>query len=169
MEYLKIGTIIGTFNLDGEIKVYSTTYFPYERFQKGNTIYIKKEEEYSPLKVENFIDKKSFYILKVDLINSIDDAIKYKGFDLFIIKDKSELEEGLYFFIDLENCDIYDEKNNYFGKVIKVEEFPAQITLRVQKADKKTFFVPFIKQFIKDVDIENKKIVINVIPGMIWE
>ena len=56
-----------------------------------------------------------------------------------------------------------NSNHEILGKVSKVEEFPAQITLRVQRKGKPDFFVPFIKQFIINVDIENKEIIINVI------
>lgn len=166
MDYLKVGTIIGTFNLDGELRVYSTTYFPLKRFKIGNTIYTKKDEVFLPLTVENYIDKGAFYLIKFKEINSIDEAIKFKGFELFVKKDDT-LDKGFYYFADLENCDVIDENNNELGKVIKVEEFPAQITLRVQKPNGKSFFVPFISQFILSVDIKNKLIKIKVIPGLL--
>ena len=73
----------------------------------------------------------------------------------------------MYYFSDLEKCEVFDEDNNLLGKVIKVEEFPAQITLRVKSKSGKVFFVPFIEQFIIDVNIIDKSIKIKVIEGML--
>ena len=64
-------------------------------------------------------------------------------------------------------CDVYDTESRLLGKVKRVEEFPAQITLRVSRNDKPDFFVPFIKEFIDNVDINNKKIIIKVMEGML--
>ena len=36
MEYLKLGTIIGTFGVDGTLKIYSTTNMGEKRYKKGN-------------------------------------------------------------------------------------------------------------------------------------
>ena len=75
---------------------------------------------------------------------------------------------------NLSICQLYpcptyyqDEKKNILGIVKNVEEFPAQITLRVSRKNGKDFFVPFIKQFIKNVDIRNKQIEIVVLEGML--
>ena len=82
-------------------------------------------------------------------------------------KDRKDLEVGYYFYEDLVGCSIIDQSKNELGIVNKVEEFPAQITLRVKRQNGKDFFVPFVKQFIKKVDIDAKKIYIEVIEGML--
>ena len=79
------------------------------------------------------------------------------------------LDDDMYFFCDLEGCTVIDnETKQELGVVESVEEFPAQLTLSVKsnKTDK-IFFVPFVEAFVVDVDIENKKIYINVIKGLI--
>ena len=62
---------------------------------------------------------------------------------------------------------IIDKDNKEYGKVKEVEEFPAQITLRVSRRNGKDFFIPFVKDFIRQVDIQNKKIIVNIIEGML--
>ena len=72
-------------------------------------------------------------------------------------------------FCDLEGCKVLDnETDEELGIVESVEEFPAQLTLSVKsnKTDK-IFYVPFVEAFVVDVDIESKKIYINVIKGLI--
>ena len=49
MEYLSLGIIIGTFSLDGSVKVLSSTDFANERYKEGNTLYLKKDDEISPV------------------------------------------------------------------------------------------------------------------------
>ena len=94
-------------------------------------------------------------------------ADKLKSESLFGVKDLSLLEKGYYYFSDLETCDVFDQNGKKLGQVIKVEEFPAQNTLRVRNNKGKDFFVPFIKEFIIDVNIGEKKIVVKVIGGML--
>ena len=69
--------------------------------------------------------------------------------------------------MDLVGCKVLDEKGQELGVVKEVEEFPAQLTLRVKRAGKEDFFVPFVKAFIRRVDINKKEIEINVIGGML--
>ena len=105
--------------------------------------------------------------VKLDIINTKEEAESYRHYEIQVIKDSKDLKKGEYFFADLKACEVFDENNNLLGKVKEVEEFPAQITLRVKANNGKEFLVPFVKFFIKNIDIENKKITINVIEGML--
>ncbi len=169
MAYLKIGKIIDSHGLDGTFKVFNTTDSPKKRYTKGNKVYLYNEttDERIEMTVESFRLSGQIAFVKLEGINNPEDAKTFKGFEIHTIKDRNDLEVGYYFYDDLMNCSIIDQNKNELGKVIKVEEFPAQITLRVKRQNGKDFFVPFVKQFIKKVDIDGKKIYIEVIEGML--
>lgn len=171
-EYLLLGYVTDSFGLDGTLKVLSKTQFADKRYQIGNKISLfnKNLNIRKEAVVEHFHHNGLFDFVKVDIINTKEEAFDYKNYEVQVVKNNSDLEEGFFYFSDLENCEVYDENNNLLGKVTVVEEFPAQVTLRVRKADKSgEFFVPFIKVFIKNIDIESKKITIKVIEGMLWK
>lgn len=167
MEFLKLGIISGSFGLDGTLKIISTTDFSDFRYQEGKTIYLynPNTKERSELTVQSFRASGKIDFVKVNEINVKEDADKLKSFEIHAPKET--LEDGFYYFSDLEEMNVYDEDDNLLGKVKKVEEFPAQITLRVRQENGKEFFVPFIKNFIIKVDPKNKKITIKVIGGML--
>lgn len=169
MTYLKIGKIIDSHGLDGTFKVFNTTDSPKKRYAKGNKVYLYNEttDERIEMTVASFRLSGQIAFVKLEGINNPEDAKAFKGFEIHTIKDRNDLQVGYYFYDDLVDCTIIDQAKNELGKVIKVEEFPAQITLRVKRQNGKDFFVPFVKQFIKRVDIENKKIYIEVIEGML--
>ena len=169
MEYLKLGTITDSFGLDGTLKVFSTTDNQKLRYKKGAKVFLynPKDENREELVVDSFRSNGQFDFVKLENINSPEKAKEYKGFEIHTIKDRNDLKVGYYFFSDLVDCVIVDQNNNILGKVIKVEEFPAQLTLRVKRENGKEFFVPFVKQFIQSVDVEKKKIYINLIEGML--
>ena len=73
----------------------------------------------------------------------------------------------MYYFSDLINCDVISQNNINIGKVIKVEEYSANQTLRIKLENGKDLLLPFVKAFIKKVDIENKAIYVELIEGMI--
>lgn len=169
MEYLLLGIINDAFSLDGTLKVKSTTSLGDKRYQKGNTIYLYNphDNSYLPLTVESYRHQGLFDFVKVKEITSADDAIKLKGYELNTLKDNSILKKGEYYFSDLVGCDVYDESINLLGEVSKVEEYPSTITLRIKRKNNKEFLVPFVKEFIKKVDISKKEIIIKVIEGML--
>ena len=169
MEYLKLGTIIDAFGLDGTIKVYSTTQNQKMRYKKGARVFLYNEsldtrEEHI---VVSYRSSGRFDFVKLEEINSPEKAKEYKGFEVHTIKDRNDLKVGYYFYDDLKGCSVVNTADEELGIVSMVEEFPAQLTLRVKRKGKPDFFVPFIKQFIINVDIDNKKITINVIDGML--
>ena len=105
--------------------------------------------------------------MKVEEINSPEDAQAYKGFEVQVEKDYKNMEKDTYYFVDIVGCEVLDENGQVLGIVSQVEEFPAQLTLRVKRKGQADFLVPYVKAFIRSVDIENKKIVINVIGGLL--
>ena len=168
MEYVKLGTIIGSFSLDGTLKVMSTTDFAMERYQPGNTIYLcNKEGEYIPLTVVSFRMNGKIDFVKVDEITTKEEAESYKGCDLLFNKEEASLPKGYYHFADLEGCKVLLEDNTVIGVVKKVEEYPAQNTLRVKTDDKREILIPFVDAFIIKVDIKKKEIIVRLIEGML--
>lgn len=169
MEYLSLGTIIGPFGLDGTIKVFSTTDNAQKRYKPGKTVllYDGKTGQHTQYVVISSRSSGRFDFVRLEGIKTPEEVALLKGQEIHAIKDRSDLEVGYYYFSDLVGCKVLDEKENVLGEVSAVEEFPAQITLRVKRKNDKDFFVPFIKQFIVKVDVENKLIFINVLEGML--
>lgn len=168
-KYLLTAKTLKTIGLKGEIKIYSYTTFPDLRYKKGSVLYYKKDEKYLPLEVLSSSFKGGeFYQIKFKNIDSIEEAQNYLSLDLYSLKDESILFENEFFYDDLLGLEVFNEENVKIGTIKSIEEFPAQITLNVQKTlQKSTFFVPFNDFFVKKIDLENKKIVIHIIEGLL--
>ena len=168
-EYLLLGYIVDSFSLDGTVKVLSKTDFASTRYQEGKTVffYSDKTKERIPMTVVNFRKSGQFDFVKVQEINTPEEAQAYKGYEIQAEKDYQNMAKDTYYYVDLVGCEVLDEKGQVLGIVSQVEEFPAQLTLRVKRKGQPDFLVPFVKTFIRSVDIESKKIVINVIGGLL--
>ena len=169
MEYLSLGTIIGSFGIEGTLKIYSTTNMGEKRYKKGSTIFMHNLEnnEYIEYKVLSYRHSGNFDFVSLEGITTPEEAISKKGQEICVIKNRDDLAKDSYFYSDLRECEICDSSLNNLGFVKEIEEFPAQLTLRVSRKGKPDYFVPFIEAFIKEVDIENKRIIINVIEGLL--
>ena len=169
MEYLKLGTINGAFGLDGTLKIFSTTNMGDKRYKKGSIVFIFNPEnnEYEEYKVLSYRHNGLFDFVKLENINTPEEAISKKGLEIFVIKNRDDLDDGEFFYSDLRGCEICDKSMKKLGIVKEIEEFPAQLTLRVSRDNGPDFFVPFIEEFIIEVDIDNKRIIINVIEGLL--
>ncbi len=168
MEYLTLGRILDSHGLDGTIKIYSSSYFAKDRYKPGTEVYfLDKEEQRKVFTVVSFRTQGDINYVRFKEITNREDAQLFKGCLIQIEKEKAVLPKGYFLFSDLEGCKIMDSKNESLGVVSKVEEFPAQITLRVHREGQRDFFVPFIDHFIEKVDIKNKTITIKLIGVML--
>ena len=169
MEYLSLGKIVDSFGVDGTVKIYSTTSFASKRYKSGEKVFLTnpQNQERKELTVVKFRQKAPFDFVKFIEITNPEEVKELRGYEIQVNKDNRVLEKDTYYYSDLRGCKVVDENNNELGIIKEVEEFPDQITLRVSRKDKADFFVPFIKEFIKNVNISDKIVVINVIEGLL--
>lgn len=162
---LKIGKIVNTHGIKGELRVLSNSDFIDVRFKPNAKIYIDNNEYI----IEDGYLHKNFVIIKLLGFDNINDVVKFKNKDIYgDILDQDVLEEDEYFNQDLEGCSVYNQDNQLRGEVIEVMIGGIYNMLRI-KGDNTKGIVPFNNQFIESVDIDNKKIVINEIKGLIDE
>ena len=170
METIRVAEIRKTFGLKGEVLCYSLTSFPALRFKKGRTFYLTKEgsEEKHAVTLASFRDSDEYCYLRFQEIPSIEEAEKWLHYYIEIDKSEAPIPKDYIRLNDLFACDVYDEEGNKLGHATELIENATTPSLRVQREGAKDFFVPWKKDvFIKDVDIDAKKVIIHVIPGMI--
>ena len=74
--------------------------------------------------------------------------------------------DNAYYFKDLMDCDVYMD-NKLAGKVIAVEEGKTSSYIRVEKSDGKTSLVPVLDVYLDNVDINNKRIDLKHLEGLL--
>lgn len=169
MKYLLVGDIVSTHGIRGEVKVNIVT-DDLSRFDVGNNLYVLKDNVYQKITVSSFRLHKNMALITFNNIKDINDVVGYLKLSLYIDKDEvPELEEGMYYYDDLIGLDVIDvnNDNNKVGKVIDVVEVPQGCILRIKKTNGKQALVPYVEEFIKKVDLENKTIEIASIEGLI--
>ena len=137
----------------------------HDSFKKGNILYILKDNKYEEIKVSSVRYHQNFVLITINDLNNINDVLKYVGCNIYTDKHE-ELEEGHYYFDDLIGCTVFDEDKNKIGEVVDIMENPTQNLLEVDTG-KKIALIPFVAEFIKDVDIKNKTIIVHIIEGLI--
>lgn len=168
MEYLKLGTIIKTRGLKGNVKIFSTSDFSKFRYQKGEIVYLRNNETNNivEMEIEDYSEDHQFDYVTFKGYNTIEAITPFIKNDILITKEDHPLPDGLYYHQDLETCSIY-ENNIEIAKVLNVEDFNAYKSLRIKFNDtKKELLLPFIEPFIVNVDIKNKRIDVKLIEGM---
>ena len=167
--YLLVGIIVGTRGLDGTFKVVSSSYFAPIRYQKGNKLFLysKEKNELIEVTVSRFYQEKNLDFVTFEEINNLDLSSQYKSYSVLVSKDSlPPLEDNVYYFSDLVNLNVYSEEGTFLGIVKEVSDSTGQVNLTILN-DKKSFKVPFVEFFIKKVLLNEKKIIIHVIEGLI--
>ncbi|MEO2068973.1 MAG: ribosome maturation factor RimM [Desulfurobacteriaceae bacterium] len=162
-----IGKIVGVHGIKGDVKVKAESDVFERQIEALDTIPIYRGTKKEELKIERIKPYKDLYIIKFREITDRSEAEERIGGEIWIDKSKQvELEEDEFYFSDLVDCEVITEDGKKVGIVKEILEQPASHILEVEKEDKNTVLIPFIKEFVKDVDIKNKKIVVSLIEGM---
>ena len=165
-DILEIGQIVNTRGLRGEVKVNSFSQDS-KRFEKIDVIYIKENNELKSYKIEKVTYNKNQVILKLENINHIDYAEKLRNKYIYVKKSQlEELPEGVYYISDLIGLDVYDEKNNYLGKVDDIFSTKSNDVYVIKNELGVTKLLPGTDEVIKNIDLDNKKIIVNLIKGL---
>lgn len=156
-QHVVIGKVVSTFGLKGMIKVWPLTDFP-ERFNAGKIIYIQQK----PLHIEDCIWHKRQVRLKLKEIRKIEDAKNLVGYDISVpANDLPKLDDKEYFVSELIGIEAFDDNGKYIGKVEEVIFAPAHDLYKIN-----SLYVPAVKEFIKEIDTKNKRMIVHIIPGL---
>jgi 16S rRNA processing protein RimM len=170
MEYIRLGQITKTFGLKGQVRCFSLTDFPAQRFQLGTKLSLlnEKTKERQEVTVDYFRDAGEAFFLGFEEWKTIEQAEGYLGSFIEIDQKLAPLPKGYYRLQDLRGCAVLDETGTKLGVVKDVLSYAPTKTLQIGRENQKDFYVPFLaKEFIVSVDIAKKVIVIHVIPGLL--
>ena len=166
-QLLQVGVISSTHGVRGEVKVFPTT-DDVKRFKKLKKVILDTGKEQLPLEIEGVKFFKQFVILKFRGIDNINDIEKYKGKSLLVDREHAvKLKKDEYFIADMIGMDVFTEEGELFGALKDVMETGANDVYIIEMTDGKEVLVPAIKQCILDVDIENRKMVIHLLEGLL--
>lgn len=165
--YLEIGQIVNTFGIKGQVKVNPFTE-DIKKFDKLNEIYVEKKKELQLFQIENVNYNKHTVILKLKGIDTIEQAEEYRNCYIKIDREKEEkLPEGVYYIVDLLGLDVYTDEGKLLGKVDDIYNTGSNDIYVVKDELGKPILLPGIEEVLKQVDLENKKIIVHIINGLI--
>lgn len=166
-KYLEIGQIVNTFGIKGQVKVNPFT-DDIRRFDELKEIYVEKKHELKLFQIEKVNYSKNMVILKLKGIETPEQAETLRNSYLKIDrKDVKKLPEGTYYIADLIGLDVYTDENNLLGKLDYIYNTGSSDIYVVKDEQGKETLLPAIKEVLKQVDLDNKKIIVHIIEGLI--
>ena len=165
-DLLQVGVITTTHGIRGEVKVYPTTDDAH-RFDYLESVLLDTGKELCELEIQRVKYFKQFVILKFRDVDNINDIEPYKGKSLYVTRDFAvPLEENEYYIADFIEMDVFLEDDSLFGTLKDVMETGANDVYVIHTTDKKEVLVPAIKDCVKEVDVEQNKMIIHLLKGL---
>ena len=168
IDYLKVGKIVNTHALQGEVRVVSNSDFKEERFKKGSELFIDHHGTYIPVEVKTHRVNKNFDLLKFVNLNHINDVEPYKGCDILVdTTHLSELDEEEFYFYEIIGCQVTTTDGLFLGQVVDILQTGANDVWVVGGQSQKDVLIPYIEDVVKAVDIPSKTITVTLLEGLI--
>lgn len=163
-KYLEAGKLINTHGVRGELKMdaWCDNLSDYLRVP---AFYLKKDSE-TALKVEKIRPFGKFLLVKLEGIDDMDAALKYKNKTVYVDRNDLKLPEGAVFLADIIGLDAIDDNTgDVFGKIIDITDKGSGNLYEIELSKGGKCLVPAVDFFIKKIDLE-KGVFINVIEGL---
>ena len=165
--YISVGKILNFHGVQGEAKLgYSKNR---EEFLAGlKEVYVQVDNEYVPLEIVRIRFTPKCGIIKFKGIDSLNDILAYKNKLIFVEETtaREHLDEDEFLIDELVGLDVYDG-DQVVGAVVGVSNNGASDLLSVKTKSKNICLVPFVKAIVLSVDIQNRRIQINNLEGLL--
>ena len=156
---LEIGQIVNTFGIKGMVKVKPFT-DDIRRFDELKTVYVEKNSTKTEYEIEEVKYHKDMVLIKFKGIDKVEQAEMLRNSYLTVSRDSVEkLEEGRYYIVDLLGLEVYTDEQVLLGTLEDIFNTGSNDIYVVKE--------PAIQDVIKQIDIENKKIIVHLLPGLI--
>ena len=166
-EYFEIGQIVNTFGIKGFVKVNPFT-DDMQRFEELHEVFVVKNKEMLKMQIEEIEYQKNVVLIKFKGIEDINMAEKYKGCYIKVKReDARKLPKDTYFIADLIGLTVYDENGNILGKVEDIYNNKVHDIYVVKDDLGKQILLPSTKEVIKQINVDENRIVVHLIDGLI--
>lgn len=159
---ISIGKVVKTQGNKGDLRGLSYLSYP-DYFKELDFVFIKDKK----LKVLHIRSYKQFIILRLKGCDSIDRGKEFIDYSIKIPKDKLKtLPSDQFYWHDIEGLTVFDEDGHLYGKIEEIIPTGSNDIFVVKNKDKETL-IPAIKDVIKEINLEKKKVIIHLIDGLI--
>jgi 16S rRNA processing protein RimM len=164
---IAVGRITRGVGLKGELNV-SVLTDTLQRFEKLKTVWVGADESQVVKHAVTALRlTSSAVVLKLKGIDSRTAADELRGLLLFVAeKDAVVPEKGSYFIHDIVGMSVETESGEAIGTVREVMELPAN-DVWVVEGEGKEFLIPAIKDVIRLVDVQRRRVVILPLEGLL--
>lgn len=166
-DYLAVGKIVNTHGIKGELKITPLT-SDISRFDYLLFASVKIDGAMKELRVSSARYHKNFVLLKFSGIETLEEAEKLKGLDLWVDRQHARpLDEDEYFICDMIGLDVYED-DVLLGKLTEVIQTGSNDVYTVTSEDRE-ILLPALKSVVLSIDMEQRKMFVKIPEGLLDE
>ena len=156
-QFLRVGVISSTHGIKGEVKVFPTT-DDVNRYKDLKEVFLDTGKGRILMELEQVKFHKNMVIVKFKGYDNINDIEMYKGKDLLISREHAvSLAPDENFIIDLIGLKVVTDEGKDFGTVKDI----------LQTGANDVYLFPSIKECILDVNLEEGKVTVHILDGLL--
>lgn len=166
-EFITLARVVKTQGRHGEVAVELHSDVPDRLHQGLRLLALSEDGNRRELQIENAWPHKEFLVLKFAGVESISEAETLAGCELQVARsERAELDEGAAYVSDLVGCTLADHGKDV-GVVSDVRFGAGEAPLLVVGSGKSELEIPFAQAFLVQVDLEGKRIEMNLPEGLL--
>lgn len=157
-----MGKIVNTHGIRGDVKVLPLT-DDIKRFEDLKHVFIGDDKLRLEITKVGYVKRN--VLLHFKNLENINDVEKFKNWVIWIDeKDKVKLPKDSFFLDDIIGLEVFLEDGTSVGIVKDILQ-PGANDVYVVKDGKKEYLIPAIKDVIKEVNLEEKRMIIDPLEG----
>lgn len=162
---LTVAIVGAAHGLKGEVKLDVRTDDPERRLAVGAALETDPADM-GPVTIASRREYKGAQYVRFAEYSDRTGAESLRGVKLVIESDEDEAEEDAWFPHELQGLEALDPEGYELGVVVGLEPMPAQDLLVVREPDGILTRVPFVKEIVIEVDLEDHCVVIDAPAGL---
>ena len=145
--FAAVGLILGPHGTGGALRV--KPFNPSTKhLDAGRSVQLKGID----VRIKSMRANQDFFVINVSGIDTRTKASETKGLLLEVHEDKLEREENSWFIHEIEGLEVFDENNQFIGKLEEVLQPGANDVYMIKKDDRE-ILIPATKEVIEEINL----------------
>lgn len=167
--WVDVAVLTGTKTLDGRLVVRSAPGLPFLLSEGSEVFFVPPVNDVPRQAIVEEVSEGAGgdYILRFSAVSDKTTAGKLLGCHVLLRKDDLDSLSSALADSSLDGYVVVDVEMGYLGRVTGLRQMPAQHLLEVCGEDGEPFSIPFVDEFILEIDAEQKLVTVDVPSGLL--
>ncbi len=113
--------------------------------------------------VEKARVQKTVVVTRFKGITDRNQAEELNGIELYVSRDQlPEPDEDEFYYSDLNGLTVCDQTGDPLGQIVAVQDFGAGDLLEVRPKRGRTFYIPFTRDFVPEIDLAERRVLVDL-------